>query len=87
MVTYILGIRNSKAKKVIFRHNDVEHLEELLKEADPDAPKIVAFESVHSMSGAVCPVEKMCDVAHKYGALTFVDEVCVLPDVKFQNFY
>jgi len=71
----IQGIRNSKAKKVIFRHNDVEHLEELLKEADPDAPKIVAFESVHSMSGAVCPVEKMCDVAHKYGALTFVDEV------------
>jgi len=71
----IQGIRNSKAEKVIFRHNDVDHLEELLMEADPERPKIVAFESVHSMSGAVCPVERMCDVAHKYGALTFVDEV------------
>ena len=71
----IQGIRNSGAKKFIFRHNDVEHLEQLLQEADPDAPKIVAFETVHSMTGDVCPLEELCDVAHKYGALTFVDEV------------
>lgn len=71
----IQGIRNSGAKKFIFRHNDVDHLEQLLQEADPDAPKIVAFETVHSMTGDVCPLEELCDVAHKYGALTFVDEV------------
>lgn len=71
----IQGIRNSGAKKFIFRHNDVEHLEQLLEQADPDVPKIVAFETVHSMTGDVCPLEEMCDVAHKYGALTFVDEV------------
>ena len=50
-------------------------MEELLREADPNVPKIVAFETVHSMSGAVCPLEELCDIAHKYGALTFVDEV------------
>lgn len=71
----IQGIRNSGAKKYIFRHNDVEHLEQLLEQADPDVPKIVAFETVHSMTGDVCPLEELCDVAHKYGALTFVDEV------------
>jgi len=71
----IQGIRNSGAKKFIFRHNDVEHLEQLLQQADPDVPKIVAFETVHSMTGDVCPLEELCDVAHKYGALTFVDEV------------
>lgn len=71
----IQGIRNSGAKKFIFRHNDVEHLEQLLEQADPDVPKIVAFETVHSMTGDVCPLEELCDVAHKYGALTFVDEV------------
>ena len=74
----IQGIRNSGAKKFIFRHNDVDHLEQLLQEADPDAPKIVAFETVHSMTGDVCPLEELCDVAHKYGALTFVDEVSSL---------
>ena len=71
----IQGIRNSGAKKYIFRHNDVEHLEQLLQRADPNVPKIVAFETVHSMTGDVCPLEELCDVAHKYGALTFVDEV------------
>lgn len=71
----IQGIRNSGAKKFIFKHNDVEHLEQLLQQADPDVPKIVAFETVHSMTGDVCPLEELCDVAHKYGALTFVDEV------------
>ena len=59
----------------MFRHNDPAHLEKLLKNSDPRAPKIVAFETVHSMSGSVCPLEEMCDIAHKYGALTFVDEV------------
>ncbi|KAL2103683.1 hypothetical protein ACEWY4_000551 [Coilia grayii] len=71
----IQGIRNSKAKRFIFRHNDPQHLEELLSKADPQTPKIVAFETVHSMDGAICPLEELCDVAHKYGALTFVDEV------------
>ena len=71
----IQGIRNSGAKKYIFRHNDVEHLEQLLQQADPNVPKIVAFETVHSMTGDVCPLEELCDVAHKYGALTLADEV------------
>lgn len=71
----IMGIRNSGAKKFIFRHNDVAHLRELLQKGDPTKPKIVAFETVHSMDGAVCPLEEMCDVAHEFGAVTFVDEV------------
>ncbi|XP_076313187.1 5-aminolevulinate synthase isoform X1 [Tachypleus tridentatus] len=71
----IQGIRNSGVSKHIFRHNDPEHLEEVLSKVDIGIPKIVAFETVHSMTGAVCPLEKMCDVAHKYGAITFVDEV------------
>ncbi|XP_027859351.1 5-aminolevulinate synthase, non-specific, mitochondrial isoform X1 [Xiphophorus couchianus] len=71
----IQGIRNSGAKKFIFRHNDVSHLRELLEKGDPTKPKIVAFETVHSMDGAVCPLEEMCDLAHEFGAITFVDEV------------
>uniref|UniRef100_A0A672J8R2 5-aminolevulinate synthase n=1 Tax=Salarias fasciatus TaxID=181472 RepID=A0A672J8R2_SALFA len=71
----IQGIRNSGAKKFIFRHNDVSHLRELLEKSDPSTPKIVAFETVHSMDGAVCPLEEMCDVSHEFGAITFVDEV------------
>ncbi|XP_061832239.1 5-aminolevulinate synthase, erythroid-specific, mitochondrial [Nerophis lumbriciformis] len=71
----IQGIRNSGAKRFIFRHNDSQHLEELLQRSDPKTPKIVAFETVHSMDGAICPLEELCDVAHLYGALTFVDEV------------
>ena len=71
----IQGIRNSRAPRHIFRHNDPEHLEELLANVDKDVPKIVAFETVHSMTGAICPLEELCDIAHKYGALTFVDEV------------
>ncbi|KAL5014861.1 hypothetical protein ScPMuIL_009131 [Solemya velum] len=71
----IQGIRNSRAPKHIFRHNDPLHLEELLRKVDKSIPKIVAFETVHSMDGAVCPLKELCDVAHKYGALTFVDEV------------
>ncbi|XP_028309045.1 5-aminolevulinate synthase, nonspecific, mitochondrial-like isoform X1 [Gouania willdenowi] len=71
----IQGIRNSGVKKFIFPHNDVRHLQKLLEKSDPRTPKIVAFETVHSMDGAVCPLEEMCDVAHKFGAITFVDEV------------
>ncbi|MBN3278176.1 HEM1 protein, partial [Polyodon spathula] len=71
----IQGIRNSGAPKFIFRHNDVSHLRELLEKSDPSTPKIVAFETVHSMDGAVCPLEEMCDVAHEFGGITFVDEV------------
>ncbi|XP_068454109.1 5-aminolevulinate synthase, erythroid-specific, mitochondrial [Clinocottus analis] len=71
----IQGIRNSQAKRFIFRHNDSRHLEELLQRSDPKTPKIVAFETVHSMDGGICPLEELCDVAHRHGALTFVDEV------------
>ncbi|GJQ68115.1 Alas [Trypoxylus dichotomus] len=71
----IQGIRNSRVPKHIFRHNDPQHLEEMLQKVDKNIPKIVAFETVHSMSGAVCPLEELCDIAHAYGALTFVDEV------------
>ena len=71
----IQGIRNSRVPKHIFRHNDVDHLRELLKKSSPSTPKIVAFETVHSMDGAVCPLEELCDVAHEHGAITFVDEV------------
>ncbi|CAI6353074.1 unnamed protein product [Macrosiphum euphorbiae] len=71
----IQGIRNCGAPKHIFRHNDPKHLEELLKSVDKAVPKIVAFETVHSMTGAICPLEELCEISHKYGALTFVDEV------------
>ena len=71
----IHGVRDSKAEKHIFRHNDVEHLEELLKAADPSRPKVIAFESVYSMDGYIAPIEAICDVADKYGAMTYIDEV------------
>src|SRR5882762_2823283 len=71
----IAGIRHSGAVRRIFRHNDVTHLEELLAGADPSTPKIVAFESVYSMDGDVSPIGEICDVAHRYGALTYLDEV------------
>lgn len=71
----IQGIRNSGVPKHVFRHNDVENLEELLSKVGKNVPKIVAFETVHSMTGDICPLEKLCDVAHKYGAITFIDEV------------
>jgi len=71
----IQGIKNSGVPKHIFKHNDPEHLEKMLSKVDISVPKIVAFETVHSMTGAICPLEEMCDIAHKYGALTFVDEV------------
>jgi 5-aminolevulinate synthase len=71
----IAGIRHSGAVRRIFRHNDVAHLEELLAGADPSTPKIVAFESVYSMDGDVSPISEICDVAHRYGALAYLDEV------------
>jgi 5-aminolevulinate synthase len=71
----IAGIRHSGAVRRIFRHNDVAHLEELLAGADPSTPKIVAFESVYSMDGDVSPIGEFCDVAHRYGALAYLDEV------------
>lgn len=71
----IQGIRNSGVPKHLFRHNDPKHLEELLSKVDVSVPKIVAFETVHSMTGAVTPLREMCAVARRYGALTFVDEV------------
>eukprot|EP00731_Ephydatia_muelleri_P002417 Em0001g2417a len=71
----VVGMIHSGAKKEVFRHNDPLHLEELLRKYDPAHPKIVAFESVHSMTGAICPLGEMLDVAHRYNALTFVDEV------------
>jgi 5-aminolevulinate synthase len=71
----IEGIRRGGGEKHIFRHNDVEHLEELLKKVPADAPKIIVFESVYSMDGNIAPVGAICDVAEKYGALTYLDEV------------
>ncbi|XP_039480798.1 5-aminolevulinate synthase, erythroid-specific, mitochondrial [Drosophila santomea] len=71
----IMGIRNSGVPKHIFRHNDVDHLHQLLKQTDKSVPKIVAFETVHSMTGAICPLEELLDVAHEHGAITFIDEV------------
>ncbi|MEH3106364.1 MAG: 5-aminolevulinate synthase [Sphingomonas fennica] len=71
----IAGIRNSGCEKRIWRHNDVEHLEELLAAADPETPKLIAFESVYSMDGDVAPIAAICDLADKYNALTYLDEV------------
>jgi len=71
----IEGIRRSRAAKHIFRHNDYQHLEELLQSVPKDVPKIIVFESVYSMEGDIAPISKICDVAERHGALTFIDEV------------
>ena len=71
----IQGIRHSGAKKMVFKHNDVADLEAKLASLPSDVPKIIAFESVYSMCGSVGPIEKICDLAEKYGAITFLDEV------------
>ena len=71
----IAGIRNSGCEKQVFRHNDRAHLEELLAAADPEAPKLIAFESVYSMDGDIAPIAAICDLADKYEALTYLDEV------------
>lgn len=71
----IQGILHGKAEKRVFRHNDLEHLEEILKEIDPDRPKLLAFESVYSMDGDICPMKEILDLAEKYNAFTYLDEV------------
>jgi len=71
----IEGVRHSGAAKHIFRHNDVEHLEELMSKVDPSFPKLIVFESVYSMDGDIAPIKEICDLADKYNALTFLDEV------------
>lgn len=71
----IEGIRHGGGPKRIFRHNDLEHLEELLAESDPSVPKVVAFESVYSMDGDIADIGGICDLAKKYNALTYLDEV------------
>ncbi len=71
----IEGIRHSRAEKRIFRHNDPAHLEELMREIPRQTPKLVAFESVYSMDGDIAPIADFCDVAERYGAMTYLDEV------------
>ena len=71
----ISGIRNSNADKVVFRHNDVEHLEELLAAEPLERPKLIVFESVYSMDGDTGPIGPICDLAEKYNAITYLDEV------------
>lgn len=71
----IAGIRNSGCTKKVFRHNDLDHLEKLLLEEEGDTPKLIAFESVYSMDGDVAPIHEICDLAEKYNALTYIDEV------------
>lgn len=71
----IQGIRHSGAKKMVFKHNDLVDLEAKLASLPPEQPKIIAFESVYSMCGSIAPIEAICDLADKYGAVTFLDEV------------
>jgi len=71
----IAGIRNGGKEKHIFKHNDIADLERLLKTVPLDRPKIIAFESVYSMDGAISPIGKICDLAKKYNAMTYLDEV------------
>ena len=71
----IAGIKNSGCEKRVFRHNDLEHLEESLAAEDSETPKLIAFESVYSMDGDVAPIAAICDLADKYNALTYLDEV------------
>jgi len=71
----IEGIRHSRAKKVIWQHNDVKDLEAKLAALPANVPKIVAFESVYSMDGDICPMREIVEVAEKYGAMTYLDEV------------
>jgi 5-aminolevulinate synthase len=71
----IEGVRQAHCEKQIFRHNDMAHLEELLAAADPARPKLIVFESLYSMDGDVAHVTEICDLAERYGAMTYVDEV------------
>src|SRR5207302_7288096 len=74
----IAGIRNSRAEKYIFRHNDPADLARLLDRVPPGRPKLVCFESVYSMDGDIAPIRELCDVAEHYGAMTYLDEVHAL---------
>ena len=71
----IEGVRRSGAEKKIFRHNDVAHLESLLKQAGRERAKLIVFESVYSMDGDIAPIEEIADLADKYNAMTYIDEV------------
>ena len=71
----IAGIRNSRAERLIFRHNDTAHLAELLAGLPAERPKLVCFESVYSMDGDIAPIGALCDVAERHGAMTYLDEV------------
>jgi len=71
----IAGIKSSGCEKRVFRHNDLDHLEELLAAEDPEAPKLIAFESVYSMDADIAAIAAVCDLADKYNALTYLDEV------------
>jgi 5-aminolevulinate synthase len=71
----IEGVRRGGGPKRIFRHNDVAHLRELIAADDPDAPKLIAFESIYSMDGDFGPIKDICDLAEEVGALTYIDEV------------
>src|SRR5688572_28854563 len=70
----IEGIRQARCDKQIFRHNDLAHLEELLKAAG-SRPKLIAFESIYSMDGDIAPIQRICDLAERHGAMTYLDEV------------
>ena len=71
----IEGVRRSGTQKQIWRHNDLDHLEELLEATDPERAKLIVFESVYSMDGDIAPIEKIADLADRYGAMTYIDEV------------
>ncbi len=71
----IEGIKQGRAQKYIFQHNNVKHLRMLLEKAPANAPKIIAFESLYSMDGDMAPIAEICDVAEEFGALTYLDEV------------
>ena len=71
----IEGVRQSGAEKKIFRHNDMAHLEELLRAANPARPKLIVFETLYSMDGDIAPIKQICDLADRYGAMTYADEV------------
>ncbi|MGP0092568.1 MAG: 5-aminolevulinate synthase [Xanthobacteraceae bacterium] len=71
----IEGVRQSGCEKQIWRHNDMDHLEQLLRAAGPEQPKLIVFETLYSMDGDVAPMHRICDLAERYGALTYADEV------------